>query len=58
VEPFDNLGSCGTLKERQRHEWRNDGLPWLNGRLVGETFRKIAIGKADANLKEQVCPAF
>ena len=56
--PFNYLGSCGTLKERYRHEWRNDGLPWLYWRPVGESFRKIAIGKGDANLKEQVCPAF
>lgn len=56
--PFNYLGSCGTLKERHRHERRNYGLPRLNGRPVGETARKIAIGKGDANLKEQVCPSF
>ena len=58
MRPFNYLGSCGTLKERYRHEWRNDGLLWLNGRLVGETFCKIGIGKGDANLDEQVCPKF
>lgn len=56
--PFNYLGSCGTLKERYRHEWRNDGLPWSYWRPVGESFRKIAIGKGNANLKEQVCPAY
>ena len=56
--PFNYLGSCGTLKERYRHEWRNDGLPWSYWRPVGESFRKIAIGKGNTNLQEQVCPAF
>jgi hypothetical protein len=56
--PFNYPGSCGTLKERHRHERRNDGLPWLNGRLLGETFCKIAIGKGDANQKKQVCSSF
>ena len=56
--PFNYLGSCGTLKERDRYERRNEGLPWLNWRLVGETVCKIAVGDGDANLKEQVCPSF
>ena len=46
--PLNFLAPCGTPKERHRHEGRNDGLPWLNGRLIGETFCKNAIGKGDA----------
>ena len=56
--PFNDLRSCGTLKERSRHKCRNDGLPSLKGWLASEMFRKIVVGKGDANLKEQVCPAF
>lgn len=55
--PFNYLGSCSALKKRYRHERRNDGLPRLNGRPVGETVCKIAVGDRDANLKEEVCPA-
>jgi len=56
--PFNYLRSCGTLKERYRDKWRSDGLPWLDGRLAGETFRKTAIGKGHANVKEQLRPMF
>lgn len=46
----------GVLRHAERAvhaRWRNDALPWVNGRLVRETFRKIAIRKGDANLKER-----
>lgn len=56
--PFNSLGSCGALEKWRCHKGRVDGLPWLLGRLVRETVYKIAVGKGEANLKEQVCPSF
>lgn len=56
--PFNYLGSSGALKERYWDEWRDDVLSWLHGRFICETVLKIAIGKSEANLKEQVRPSF
>lgn len=53
-EQFNSQGSGGSLEEWRRHEWRNDGLSRLNGRLLSATVFKISFGKGAANLEKQV----